>query len=131
MFIIQLKTNHKMETNSKKHIDLTYLKELSNGSNEFINQMITIFLKETPVAIDNVEKYLSTSNWDALRAAVHKIKPSFSFMGIKELEEVINSVEKYSETKTNLDKIPAMVSKIKSVLKIAIEELEVAKKEFL
>jgi len=120
-----------METNSKKHIDLTYLKELSNGSNKFINQMITIFLKETPVAIDNVEKYLNTSNWDALRAAVHKIKPSFSFMGIKELEEVINSVERYSETKTNLDQIPAMISKIKSVLKMAIQELEVAKKEFL
>jgi len=120
-----------METNSKKHIDLTYLKELSNGSNEFIIQMITIFLKETPLAIENIEKYLNTSNWDALKAAVHKVKPSFSFMGIKELEGIVNSVEKYSETKTNLDQIPEMVSKIKTVLNAAIQELEIEKKEFL
>jgi len=65
-----------METNSKKNTDLTYLKELSNGSNEFIVQMITIFLNETPAAVDKVEQYAKTSNWDALRAAVHKMKPS-------------------------------------------------------
>jgi HPt (histidine-containing phosphotransfer) domain-containing protein len=120
-----------METNSKKNIDLTYLKELSNGSNEFIIQMITIFLKETPTAMDNIEQYVKTSNWDALRAAVHKMKPSFAFMGIKELESTINSIEKYSETKTNLDLIPDMISKVKTVLKAAIQELETVKKEFL
>ena len=119
-----------METNSKKNTDLTYLKELSNGSNEFIVQMITIFLNETPAAVDKVEQYAKTSNWDALRAAVHKMKPSFAFMGIKELEDTINSVEKYSEAKTNLDLIPEMISKIKTVLKAAVQELEIAKKEF-
>jgi len=119
-----------METN-KKHIDLTYLKELSNGSNEFIIQIITIFMNETPVAIDNIEKQLKASNWDALRAAIHKMKPSFSFMGIKELEEVIASAEKYSATKTNLDLIPEMISKIKTISKEAIQELEIEKKAFL
>ena len=52
-------------------------------------------------------------------------------MGIKELEGIVNSVEKYSETKTNLDQIPEMVSKIKTVLNAAIQELEIEKKEFL
>ncbi len=119
-----------MEANKRNHIDLSYLKELANGSNEFIVEIITVFLTETPHAIDNLEKHLSTKNWDALRATAHKMKPSFSFVGLKELEPVINSLEEYSATKMNLDLIPGMISKIKTVFEEAVPELEIEKKEF-
>ena len=120
-----------MEANKKKHIDLTYLKELSNGSNAFIVEIITGFLTETPRVIDNLEKQLNAANWDALRATAHKMKPSFSFVGIKELGDVINSVETNSAAKTNLDLIPGMISKIKTVFEEAAQELEIEKKNFL
>ena len=119
-----------MEANKPKHIDLTYLKDLANGSTEFIVEIITGFLTETPRAIDNLEKHLSAANWDALRATAHKMKPSFSFVGIKELEAVINSVETNSAAKTNLDSLPEMISKIKTVFGEAVQELEIEKKNF-
>lgn len=120
-----------METNRNKHIDLTYLKELSNGSNSFIVEMIDGFLSETPPAIDKLEKHLSTSNWDEFRAIAHKIKPSFSFVGIKELEEVIKSAEEYSRTRTNLGLLPEIVSKVKTITEEASQELKIAKNEYL
>lgn len=119
-----------METNNVKHIDLTYLKELSNGSKEFILEMITVFIEQTPIEIANLEKHLAAKDWKALRATAHKMKPSFSFMGIKELESVIKTVEDYSANEKSLEVLPELVAKIKSVCSEAIEELVHEKPQF-
>ena len=94
-----------METSSNNYINLTYLKELSNGSNEFICQMITVFMEQTPDAVNSMEKYLNAKDWQALHAIAHKTKASFAFMGIKELESVTCLVEEYSLNKTNLEQL--------------------------
>ena len=120
-----------METISHKHIDLTYLKELSNGSKEFINEMISVFMEQTPVEIENLEKYLEAKDWKSLRAIAHKMKPSFSFMGIKELDVLIKLIEEYAANETNLDQLPEMISKIKNSSNEAIKELEIERKSFL
>lgn len=120
-----------METISNKHIDLTYLKQLSNGSNEFINEMISVFMEQTPIEISNLEKYLKAKDWKSLRAIAHKMKPSFSFMGIKELESTIKLIEEYAANETNLDLLPELISKIKNTCNEAIKELEVERKLFV
>jgi len=120
-----------METIANKHIDLTYLKQLSNGSNEFINEMITVFMKQTPVEISNLEKYLKAKDWKSLRGTAHKMKPSFSFMGIKELEGTIKLIDEYAATETHLELLPDMINKVKNICNEAIKELEIEKKLYL
>lgn len=120
-----------METINKKHIDLTYLKQLSNGSNEFINEMITVFMEQTPIEISNLEKYLKAQDWKSLRATAHKMKPSFPFMGIKELESMIKRVEEYAANETNLDLLPELIDKLKTISNEATNELEIEKKTFI
>ncbi|MFY9307932.1 MAG: Hpt domain-containing protein [Bacteroidia bacterium] len=120
-----------METNKIKQTDLTYLKELSNGSNEFIVEMITVFVEQTPLEIANMEKHLAAGDWKSLRATAHKMKPSFSFMGIKELEGVIKTIEDYAANEKNLDLLPGLILKVKEVCTQAIEELVQEKPQFL
>ena len=113
-----------------KHIDLTYLKGLSNGSNEFVNQMITIFMEQTPEMIANMEKHLADKNWQALRGTVHKMKPSISFIGIKELEGVVKEIEDTPDQEKDLDREASLIATIKTICNLAIRELEVEKKMF-
>lgn len=120
-----------MGSQNNNHIDLSYLKQLSNGSNEFILQMISIFMAQTPEAVDQMNKHLQNNEWKLLRGVIHKMKPSFSFMGIKELETIAVSAEKYCETETNLDKLPELIHRIKEVCLAAIRELEEEKKQFI
>ncbi|MGH7238346.1 MAG: response regulator, partial [Candidatus Saccharimonadales bacterium] len=92
---------HNGETNGNgngnhKHIDLAYLKKLANGSNEFIQQMITLFIEQTPGAINRMEKYLEEHNWDALGKVAHKMKPSVMFVGIKEIEKDVKNIEDFA-----------------------------------
>mgnify|MGYP001601117717 CR=1 FL=1 len=120
-----------MELKKNKHTDLTYLIQLSNGSNEFIVQMISIFMVQTPEAIDQMYKYLQNNDWKLLRGIIHKMKPSFSFMGIKELETIAVSAEKYCETETHLEEVPNLIHRIKEVCLEALCELEEEKNQFI
>lgn len=116
---------------SNKHIDLSYLKELSNGSNEFIAQMISIFMMQTPEALSAIDAHLQKKEWKPIKAIIHKMKPSFTFIGIKELESVAVLAEKHCETETHLDELPQLLLQIKTACELAIQELETAKQEFL
>lgn len=108
----------------EKHTDLAYLRELSSGNKKFVAEMITLFIQLTPEALDKLEKYLESKDWKLLRAIAHKMKPSITFVGIKELESDIRFVEEAAATETNLDKLPGLISKIKTICLAAISELE-------
>jgi HPt (histidine-containing phosphotransfer) domain-containing protein len=120
-----------METANNKNIDLSYLKQLSNGSNEFICEMISVFMEQTPKELDEIDKYWDAKDWQSLHRIAHKMKPSFTFMGIKELENVIYLINEYSSTETNIDQLPELISKLKNVCFEALEELEIEKQLFL
>lgn len=113
--------------NDNKYIDLTYLKQLSNGSEEFIDKMIGIFIEQTPEALSSLDSNLEAKNWPALRATAHKMKSSISIMGIKALEGVVGELEDSSSKEINLDKIPQLVEEVKRVSLAAIDELKVLK----
>lgn len=117
-----------METNT--HTNLSYLKELSNGSNEFILQMINLFIASTPPAVADIEKNLKEGDWAKLKFTAHKMKPGILFMGIKELETVIPDIEELAAKATRTEQLSALINKLKLVIPVAIKELEEQKVEF-
>jgi HPt (histidine-containing phosphotransfer) domain-containing protein len=114
-----------------KHINLSYLKELSAGSNSFIIEMIDAFFEQIPKEIENLEHHLSNNDWQSLRGTAHKIKPSIAFMGIKELEPVIKLTEENAKNETNLEQLPNLISTIRTVCYDAMEELKKEKELFM
>lgn len=118
-----------METKHNQHADLTYLKEISNGSKEFIIEMISVFIKEIPIEIDKLEKHLAAKDWKGLKAIAHKMKSTFGIMGIKELESDIKLMNDYAAQESNLDQLPAMIARTKKVCNEVIEELQLFLKE--
>ncbi len=107
-----------------KHTDLAYLNKLANGSNEFITQMLTLFIEQTPDAIGRMEKYAQENNWELLSKIAHKMKPSIMFVGLKEIEKEVKTLEDYSAEGSHTEEIPGMISHIKSVCNEAIVELK-------
>ncbi|HSY75261.1 MAG TPA: response regulator, partial [Bacteroidia bacterium] len=110
--------------NSHKHTDLTYLKKLANGSDEFITQMLTLFIEQTPDAVGRMEKHLQDHNWELLGKVAHKMKPSIMFVGLKELEKDVKAVEEYASGETHTEELPGMILHIKAVCNEAITELK-------
>lgn len=116
------------KTNTNNVTDLTYLKQVSNGDNHFIKEMIEVYMLQTPKAINNLEKHLKNKDWKMVLAVTHKIKPSFSFFGLSDLSGIVNSIEEYCEKQIHLDLLPGMLSKVKSICAKAMIELKEKKK---
>lgn len=123
--------NLKENEHQSKHTDLSYLKNLAKGDNEFILEMIDAFFIQTPEAIDNLKTYLNNKNWVSLRGVAHKMKPSVTFMGIKELEGVIAAIEDHAANTTSLELLPDLIQLLEAVCVRSIKELEIEKKNFL
>ncbi|TXF85973.1 PAS domain S-box protein [Neolewinella aurantiaca] len=75
------------------HYDLTQLRALSRGDEEFVNNMIEIFLQHTPPALEEIEIALAKKDYATVARVAHKIKPSIESMGIKQLNGSAKEVE--------------------------------------
>lgn len=108
-----------------KTIDLTYLKEIANGSNEFIKEMIETFIFQTPPLLENMKKYLAEKKWIELSGLAHKMKPTVDFIGIHAIRETVKNIENFSREQTNLDALPGMLDQVTEACLKAIGELKV------
>src|SRR5436190_21936160 len=102
-----------MESRSK-NVDLSYLIDASGGNNQFIKEMIEIFLKQTPLYIKELKKLCKEKNWVEFRKIMHKIKPTITMMGIREGDDYVKEVDYRIKNKIEIEKIPIYVEKMET-----------------
>ncbi len=104
--------------------DLTMIREIAHGNNDFVKKMMSLFIETMPPAIQELKQHLSDRNWASLGAVAHKIKPSIDTMGIESLKEDIRSLERYGKEMSNLDEIPSLMQKVEDILQRVIDDLQ-------
>lgn len=108
-----------------KYTDLSYLKGIAEGSNEFMRKMIGSFIEQTPTLINKMEECLKEKRWGELRGIAHSMKPSVDFMGMRSIWNTVKDIEWYAGEKIHLDLLPDLVAKVKQVCFYAVEELSI------
>ncbi len=124
-----LNNHHKSEektlVNTKKYTDLTYLIQRTKSNPQLIMEMISLYLEQTPPLIIEMKQSLQDNDWPVLQAAVHKMIPSFSIVGMsKEFENTAKKIQEYANLQQQADGIHDMVSQLESVCLQACKELE-------
>ncbi len=123
--VIGKQENAKMkQTPVAKVTDLTYLREMSDGNEDFFREFITLFLQNAPVSLDEIDSGIKTGDWEKIRQASHKLKPSLSYVGMKEMNAKTATMEEYAKTKTHLELIPVMAAEVRAACEKAFAELE-------
>jgi PAS domain S-box-containing protein len=108
-----------------KCINLYYLSQRTKSDSHLMSEMISLYLGQTPFLIDAMKKSLVRQDWNALKAAAHKMIPSFSIVGIeKKFEDMARKVQESAEKKEGLEEIPNMVLQLENILTQACKELE-------
>jgi DNA-binding response OmpR family regulator len=97
---------------------------MSRGNNQFVTKMITLFVTDTPVAIENIKTSIDNNDYQRVKAIVHRIKPSFKMMCVDSIEDDIKNIEQYCEQNNHLDKIPELFNNIKKTCEIVISEMK-------
>ena len=104
-------------------VDLIYLKTISNDNPEFIKEMVHTFLETVPESIKEI-RYLATSSaWDSLARAIHKLRPSLTLMGLTLAKELSIQIEKNSASKKSQKLIPSQIEDFCKMLEGALHEL--------
>ena len=113
------------EVVSKKYIDLHYLMHRTKSNPKLMMEMISLYLEQTPPLISAMKQSLEDKDWHALYAAVHKMIPSFSIVGISvDFENMAKKVQEYANTQQQMEGIPDMVLQLETVCTQACKELE-------
>jgi len=121
------KTSTAMETNpnfTQQLINLDYLEQMADGDNEFIESMITYFITNAPISIEDMKKSMTEENWETLRHVAHKFKPQLNFMGIQSILQEVETIEQNAHKVVNTQDIPPMLEKVEKIAFLAIEMLK-------
>ncbi|MDO9039570.1 MAG: PAS domain S-box protein [Lutibacter sp.] len=107
----------------KKHIDLKFLYEETQGESAILILLIESFLKDFNEFFEVVKKEFKRKNWKVLYEATHKIKPSITMFGIAEMEPIIHLLAQKFREEKNLEDAGTLLNSCKEIFKHVNEEL--------
>ena len=81
-----------------ENLDLTFLFEIADGSNEFIVESIDMFMQQTPELLNVIEKAIADSDWQGVGASAHKLKPNLGFFGMNDCQGYMQDIEHMAKT---------------------------------
>jgi HPt (histidine-containing phosphotransfer) domain-containing protein len=111
-------------------LDLSFLYEIADGSDEFIVDSIGMFLTQTPELLDAIADAINTHDWATAASASHKLKPNLGFFGMPQSQAAIQEVEIMCKGGApNPAEVEAKFAEVKSVVNTNLVALEKIKQE--
>lgn len=107
--------------------DLGYAIEMTDGDRKLIYDMIDIFINTMPGELQKMRSLAAGSDYQVLQKTMHKVKPNFHYMGIKEAEGVFDLLEKELNRVGETDQVVAKIDKLKQITQGAIRKLKIEK----
>jgi len=74
-------------------LDLSFLLDIADGSNEFIVESIDMFMQQTPELLQMIDTGINANDWAIVATASHKLKPNLGFFGMPISQATIQEVE--------------------------------------
>jgi hypothetical protein len=105
---------------------LDYLKRITKSNPQLMSDMIRVYLKQTPIIIETIQKSLHKKDWQTLKSAIHKLIPSFSIMGMdEEVELMAKKVQENAHTLEITDEVHHLTLELIKVCHQSFAELEI------
>jgi len=107
---------------AKTLVNLSYLERMIGNSEELKQQLMGIFLNQTPIMLEEIQNALNRHDWETLSSRVHKLKTSINYMGISSLKPIVKRLE-------NLDNKSKYSKHIEQDVEILLAKCRQAKAE--
>ncbi len=100
---------------TEKVCNIDYLVNVTRGNKEMMNNIIQVFLEETPDELSALDDAIKKSNYTVISDIVHKVKSSFSILGISVLESVFEKMENLGTLSTGIEIISGLNQQVNTV----------------
>ena len=108
-----------------KVCNLTYLVSVTRGNKKSIENITTVFFKETKKEMMLLTVAIQKNNYTLISTISHKIKSAFSILGISVLDPVFTEME-YRSSTLPIEKIEQLNRRIQIVFNQARAEMKAA-----
>jgi len=113
--------------------DLRHLDKYTGGDREITIQLIEIFLRQVPEAIDKLAYHIPRNDWKEVHAIAHKVKSSIAIFELTEMKNLIMKIENHARDLEFTETIPgdfeSFVKGAQPVLNFLVAELKKRKEE--
>jgi DNA-binding response OmpR family regulator len=106
-----------------KGIDLSYLLEMSCNDQNFINDMIALFVSKVPVEVETLEKAITTHDYDSVKKIAHNMKSSLPIFKLDKLLKYLLAIEKEAANNRFNDETIKKFSAFKNELTEVVNKL--------
>jgi CheY-like chemotaxis protein len=124
---ISLHLNNKDASNTstikKGKIDQDYLSKLSKGNEDFLKDMMCMFIKQKEEAYQNFDQGLKDKDFAKIELTAHNLKSSASLLGVDYIYDLVSSIEKLAGEKTKLDSLNSLIDEVKEQLDHSIQKI--------
>lgn len=103
--------------------DLSNLKTMSHGDDEFVNKMIDLFLEQAELSIIQISEANLKEDYEAISKIAHKLKSSAGNMGINSVKNDIRELERICVEKNELERVSDLIQRVSSTLYNVIKQL--------
>jgi len=111
-------------TNSVPLYDLSMIESISGGDQQFIKQMVKLFLDNMPQNIEILKRAVEDEDWEQMWKTAHKMKSTIDSLNIVELKQEIRTIEISGKKLEGLELIPSIVQKVEKVLNDCMDDLQ-------
>ncbi|QJD97506.1 Hpt domain-containing protein [Mucilaginibacter robiniae] len=108
---------------STPDLDLTFLEEIADGSDEFIVESIDMFLQQTPQLMSEIEQGITSQNWPIAAAAAHKLKANLGFFGMHTCQGLMQQIEGLAKSGAPDSSINEKFTIVNSIMNANLQKL--------
>ena len=137
MIAVMLKMNDSHNTKKKVEVvteepervyyDISEIKTISRGNEEFINKMLKMFVEQIPVFVAEMMEKLEAGELITVGEIAHRIKPTIDNMGIISSKTIIRELEKMGKANEDNGTMATLIKKVEADVAKAVEAI---KKDF-
>lgn len=125
----QIVPKQKIIRTETKHI-LDNLKKMYGEDKSYALHMLQLFKETIPSEIEKLEEYNKQKNTESIGKLTHQIKPSFTMVGLPELTDKLQTIEKSVKQGAGFEDIKSHLADFLSEIKKSMPLLDVEIKRF-
>lgn len=73
--------------------DLSFLENYSRGDDLFVKEMLEMFVLETPIILQTMQRHATERKWEEVRRAAHKFSPHLTYFGLLDIKNLVSELE--------------------------------------
>lgn len=109
------------------HYNLEKVHALSDNDEEFVLQIITLFVTEVPQDVSQIKTGIKAKDYKQAYAFAHKIKPTLDLLGMTKAYEEILEIEAWTKREGKRKEIDETFESVENQVDHAVKEI---KKDF-